>query len=107
MVESRKTLVPAGISNSGLAPSAVKQLVLLSEQLADLLGRHGENAPALRHDPLRPKGCRFAVEVRSERIAHDVGDLLALADRLATGAVDEALFKKRAELPSHLVMTVS
>src|SRR5436305_7606146 len=106
MVESRKTLVPAGISNSGLAPSAVKQLVLFREQLADLPGRHGENTPAPRHDPLRPKGSRFAVEVRSERIAYHVGDLLALADRLAPGAVVEALFEKRAELPSH-VMTVS
>jgi hypothetical protein len=60
MVESRKTLVPAGISDSGLALSAVKQLVLLSEQLADLAGRHGENAPALRHDPPRSSGPKAA-----------------------------------------------
>src|SRR6185369_14348178 len=107
MVASRKTLVPAVISKSGRAPSAVKKTVLFSEQLADLLSGQGENAPTLRHDPLGAKSCRLAVKVRGERVAHDISDLLALADRLVPGPVVETLFEKGAELPSHGVMTVS
>ena len=97
----------AGILDSGFAPSAVKQLVLFCEQLADLPGRQGESTPALRYNPLRPKRCRLAVEVGGESVAHHIGDLLALADRLLACAVVKVLFEKRAELPAHNVRTVS
>jgi hypothetical protein len=107
MVASRKTLVPAGISANGFALSAVKQSVLFGEQCADLSRRQREYAPTLRYDSLRPKGCRLVGEVRAERIAHHVCDLLALTGRLLAGAVVKALFEKRAELSTHGVMTIS
>src|SRR6185436_7659477 len=107
MVASRKTLDPAGISDSGFAPSAVKQPFLFGEQLPNLPGRQFENAPALRHDPFRPGGNCLAVEVPGQSIAHHVRDLPALADRLVAGPVVKAFVEQCAELPAHDIMTVS